>query len=120
MPTVRAFRFISVLSVMMACSAVPAATQTEAQGTTIDMRLSDARVETGTPVRVSGRVSRSYAGRQALLQFRPAGTAAWETVAQATVDRRGNYRVGRALPRSGAVRVVIPPPAGTATAASGR
>ena len=99
-------------------SAVPAAAQTESQGTSIDMHLSAARVETGTPVRVHGRVNRSYAGRKAVLQFRAAGTAEWEHAAEATIDRRGRYRIVRALARSGALRIVLPAPPGTATASS--
>ena len=99
--------------------AVPAVAQApETQGTSIAMHLSSARVQTGTPVRVSGRVRRSFAGRQAVLQFRPARSAEWSNAGTVVIDRRGRYRIARAIERSGTLRVVVPAPAGAATAAS--
>ena len=88
-----------------------------AQSPALTMRVADRSVEFGAPVRVSGTADRQLAGRTVQLQFAVPG-GGWTTLATTTVGADGRYRLARALPRSGAVRVALQPQAGTATAAS--
>ena len=87
-----------------------------AQGPALTMSIADRSVEFGAPVKVSGAADPGLAGRTVELQFAPDG-ATWTTIATAAIGSEGRYRVARAVPRSGALRVRLQPD-GAATASS--
>ena len=108
----RAGGFAGVLVTIATSTAVALA-----QGPALTMKLADASVEYGAPVRVSGTADPALAGRTVELQFAPA-TGQWATVGTAVIGAEGRYRLARALPRSGALRVRLQPQDGAATASS--
>ena len=84
------------------------------QQTPIKARLRSHTVRYGRDVIVTGRAPSSYAGQTLTLQYAPAGEANWLTLASATVEQNGSFRLGARVQRSGLVRVG----AGAATAGS--
>src|SRR5437867_1152760 len=90
------------------CAAsLPAAAHADTPGATPSIHVADRSLTVGHAARVSGSVDPAYAGRTAVLEFRPAGATNWSTLASAAVDSRGGYRIRHAVPRSGALRVTL-------------
>jgi hypothetical protein len=77
----------------------------------LTLHASDARAPAGSAVAFAGKLAPREGGRMVELRYRPAGRA-WETVAAATTDRRGAFRLSARLERSGSFRAVTAEPDG--------
>jgi hypothetical protein len=76
------------------------------------------RIPYGHDVVVEGAAPASDSGRELQLQFAPASSSTWSTLASSTVRSSGRFRLAAPLKRSGLVRVVEPPASGGAPIAS--
>ncbi len=98
----------------LASAAGPAQAQSAAAFT-----LEDGTLRYGQSAVARGALSRSLAGRRVALEFRAAGDAGpWRELAARSVGADGRYRVSGRVPRTGALRVSVAPPAGAATVAA--
>jgi rare lipoprotein A len=63
-------------------------------------------VQYGSPAVVSGNLGAAQARTPLALEYAPGGSSTWTAVAHTTAGRRGEYRLGARLARSGSLRVV--------------
>jgi rare lipoprotein A len=109
------------LGVGAAMLAIPAsavaltAGQADAQSA-IQINLSPRHTAYGYTLTVTGSVPSSAAGRSLVLQFKPKGSAHWQTLRTTTAGGLGRFRVSTRARRSGLLRVVPGAPARVASA----
>jgi len=111
---------ITLLAVALAAGTALAAS---ASPQTVQARLSSRQIAFDHSVVVSGTVPAAEAGRELELEFLPAGTSSWQSLATSSAASDGAYRFVARLRRSGYLRVIdagtpgLVPAVGTASTA---
>lgn len=91
---------------VLAHAAGPAAgAASPASSQAVQAALRVAHVRYRQPVVVTGRIAGAHAGQQLALEFEPSGSSTWQSIASATTDGGGGYRLSARLDRSGSLRV---------------
>jgi rare lipoprotein A len=107
---------LTMLAVPATAFALPGATSADShRPAMLPVHISPRHVRLGRPVTVSGRATRSQAGRRVELESNAAGPGRWRELSSTRIGRRGRFRFRAHLRHSGVLRAIE-----VAAATSGR